>query len=199
MKNNKEKLISYGMYCNFIRDIKHYESIQTNFRLLASTILLGSLAAIGFIFSTKIGRLPYERIISVIIIKAISIITMIIFWNIDLKFYEKQLISHFAEVYRLESEYDYLPKVHHNMLHGVHKKDRPSNIVYYYIGCIFSIIITTALVVSLDFFQLHNKPVFGLIFIANSLILMSIIFFILKRKTKKIITLLHEIYFEEKK
>nr|NGX36714.1 hypothetical protein [Candidatus Anoxychlamydiales bacterium] len=39
-KEEKKKLIIYGMYCNFIKEVKHFDNIQTYFRILSSTILL---------------------------------------------------------------------------------------------------------------------------------------------------------------
>jgi len=193
MKEDKEKIIIYGMYCNYIREIKHYDSIQTHFRLLASTILLAAFAAIGFVFSTRMSALPFERSFVVLIIMAISSVTLIIFWNIDLVFYEKQLVSHFAEALKLENENDWLPKVHHNMLFGKHKKDRPSNIVYYYIGCICSIIFITGLIISLNFFHLHHRPILALIVILSALILIVLVIVILKKKTKRMLIFMKEI------
>src|SRR3972149_5438965 len=107
MKDNKEKqdiLIKYGMYCNFIKEIKHFDNLQTQFRLIASTVLLGSIAAVGFLFSIDSLKVPFERSYAALIVAAMGISSLYTLWRVDLKFYEKLLASNFAEAYRLEKE-----------------------------------------------------------------------------------------------
>ena len=197
-KEDKKKLITYGMYCNFIKEIKHFDNLQTYFRILSSTILLGSIAALGFLFSIENFQITLQRIFSSFIILLIGISTLFSLWHIDLKFYERLLVSNFAEAFRLENENDWLPKVHHNMLFGVSKKDHPSNVAYYYSGCILTLTLTGGLMISCDFYFHHNFLVFAIATLILTAIVMIIFHVIIKKRTKKISDLMKEInYIEE--
>ncbi len=185
-EKDKKKLITYGMYCNHIKEIQHFDVMQTFFRVLTSTLLLASFAAIGFIFSLAQTHILFGRLFIVIMIGFIGISSFFTLWYLDLVFYERLLVSHFAEAFRLEKEHEWLPKVQHNMLFSVHKQDHPSNIVYYYIGCVLSLIITIGLVVSANFYYIHDLPMNSLYTIIATVSLMILSVWFLKKKTKRI-------------
>ncbi|NGX56752.1 MAG: hypothetical protein K1060chlam5_00998 [Candidatus Anoxychlamydiales bacterium] len=199
--DEKEKpsktLIRYGMYCNFIKEIKHFDIMQTFFRLISSTILLSSIAAIGFIYSFKTFSFPFQRTAATLMISIIGISTLITIWFVDLKFYEKILVSNFAEAFRMEKDFDFLPKVHHNMLFSVHKKDHPSNVAFYYIGCINTIILTIGCIMSYDFYSVHKIPIVSITILVIMLTLLFLISFIIKKKTNKISDLMKKINYLE--
>lgn len=193
IQERKKRLITYGMYCNFIKEVKHFDNMQTHFRILASTILLGSFAAIGFLFSIENLKIPFERPYAAVIVSLIGISSLLTLWHVDLKFYERLLVSNFAEAYRLEKENNWLPKVHHNMLFDTHKKDHPSNIAYYYIGCVVTLIMTIGLSISYDFYFIHKHVVLAFINLLLAFFLSLFFFFYIKKKTKKISDLLNDI------
>ena len=197
-KEDKKKLITYGMYCNFIKEIKHFDNMQTYFRILSSTILLGSIAALGFLFSIQTFQIAFQRIFSSCVILLIGISTLFSLWHIDLKFYERLLVSNFAEAFRLENENDWIPKVHHNMLFGVSKKDHPSNVAYYYIGCILTLTLTGGLMIGYDFYFHHNFLVSTIVTLVITVIFMIAFHVIIKKRTKKISDLMKEINYIEK-
>ncbi|MFA6119331.1 MAG: hypothetical protein WCT85_06325 [Parachlamydiales bacterium] len=192
-EENKTKLIAYGMYCNFIREVQHFDNMQTHFRLLASTILLGSIAAIGFLFSIENINLPFEKTFAAFIVSLIGISSLYTLWHVDLKFYERLLVSNFAEAYRFEEIHKWLPKAHHNMIRASHKKDHPSNVAYFYIGCITTIILTIGLTASYDLYLVHNCKILSIISLISSVLVSIIIFIFMKKKTNKINDLLKEI------
>ncbi|NGX56376.1 MAG: hypothetical protein K1060chlam5_00614 [Candidatus Anoxychlamydiales bacterium] len=196
-KEDKKKLIAYGMYCNYIKEIKHFDTIQTYFRILTSTILLASFAAVGFLFSIPKLDIPFERSISAILVSVIGIASIFTLWHIDLKFYQRLLMSNFAEAYRLEKENSWIPKVHRNMLFATHKKDHPSNIANYYIGCLFSITITIGFAISYNLYAIQKKTIYSIVSIVVALILMAIFCFYIKKKTFKITDFLKEIKYIE--
>jgi len=192
-EENKKKLITYGMYCNFIKEVQHFDNLQTHFRLLSSTILLGSIAAIGFLFSLENLNIPLGKSFVALLVAFIGITSLLTLWYVDLKFYERLLVSNFAEAYRLENENDWLPKVHHNMLFASHKKDHPSNIAFYYIGCIETLTLTIGLTITYDLYLVH-KHMFWAIFVLVLTFVLGVIFYVfIKRKTQKINDLLEQI------
>ncbi|MBN2479712.1 MAG: hypothetical protein JXA94_05745 [Parachlamydiales bacterium] len=193
--DNKKKLITYGMYNNFIKEIKHYDNLQTQFRLLSSTVLLGSLAAIGFLFSVKQLNIPFARSFAALIVGIIGITALFTLWHIDIKYYEKLLVSHFAEAFKLEKENDWLPKVHHNMVYKEHKKDHPSNVAYYYIGCIITLTLTLGCTVSWVIYKIHNLLMHSILTITLTVFFIIIFFVILKKKSDRISDLLKKLHY----
>lgn len=196
-EEKKKKLIVYGMYSNFIKEVKHFDKMQIYFRILTSTVLLGSFAAIGFIFSIAKLVVPFERSFSACLVSLIGITAIFTLWYVDLKFYEKLLVSNFAEAFRLEKEYAWLPKVHHNMLFASNKKDHPTNIANFYIGGISTLLITIGFAVFYDLYYVHNKHFLGFLSFFSTLLLICFFYFSIKKKTKSINELLAEIKYIE--
>ncbi len=197
-EEGKKKLIIYGMYCNYIKEIKHFDNLQTRFRILGSTVLLGTIAAIGFLFSLQQLDLPYRRTLAASFVSIIGIVGLLTLWRVDLKYYERLLVSNFAEIFRLEAENDWLPRPHHNMLFGKHKQDHPSNVAFYYIGGVCTITLTIGLTITYDFYDVHHLPIFAFISGFMTIALMGFFYFFIKKKTKKRSNLLKELnYIEE--
>jgi drug/metabolite transporter (DMT)-like permease len=194
-KEDKKKLIIYGMYTNYIKEIKHFDNIQTYFRILTSTILLATLAAIGFLFSIQKLDFPFERSIAAILLSVIGLASIFTLWHIDLKFYQRLLISNFAEAFRLEKENKWIPKVHHNMLFSSHKKDHPSNIAYYYIGCISSLILTISITIGYNLYAEQIKYIYSVFVIFIAICLITFFYFYIKIKTRKINEFLKEMHY----
>lgn len=195
MKNKKlkqisaeEKLIIYGMYTEYIKNIKHFDLLQTYYRLLSSTILLASFLAIGFLFSSQAKSIPIDRTLSVLLITFISSSLMISLWHLDLIFFERLMVSNFAEAFRLELNNEWLPKVHSNISVFNKFHDSPTNVAIYYIGSISSLFLTTGLIIAYSLAQ------YG-VWVICIVILITIlcIFFIkiwLKKRTIKLNVLL---------
>lgn len=185
-------LIIFGMYSNFIRAIQHFDSMQTFYRIMASTFMLGSFAALGFLFSSENKNLPYQNILPVLLVCCIGVISMIALWYLDLIFYERLLSSNFAEALKMEREYDWIPKVHTNMLQGSTSKDKPSNIVYYYIGSISSLLLTGGLICV--YVLAKHGLLLQLLAMAGTFLVIFGISFYLKKRTKKIRDLLDSLH-----
>jgi len=165
--------------------------MQTFYRLMASTFLLGSFGAFGFLFSTQNKNLSYENIFPVLLICFAGMASIISLWHLDLIFCERLLISNFAEAFKLEQKYEWLPKVHHNMLDGIHSQDKPSNVTYFYIGSGSSLLLTTGiiLVCSMPYHEIWTRAAVFSITLISIFILNKYI----KQKTKKTKDLLNRI------
>lgn len=134
-KKSKNNLLAYGVYTKHIEAIKHYDGIQTKFRSLTSTLLLGIFAATGFLFTFQDQILPVHIIAVVACLCLLGIGAVTIFCLLDLVFQERLIIANFIEALKLEEKYKWLEPIHHNMIHkGVHFSS-PSKKVIFYIGC----------------------------------------------------------------
>ncbi len=127
----KEKFEKIFRVYEYIGDQeKHFNLIETNYRLLASTWLLASLGAIGFILFKSDFKLTYQlQIICGLCI--VSSIGIFLLWIIDLRTYHQLLVSSFMEGLLLEYRFDWLPKIRQNMINSLNG-DVTKKVVYYY-------------------------------------------------------------------
>lgn len=183
-KKKNSPLIIYYVYTSCIQSIKHFDSIQTSIRLIASTILLATFVGIGFIFSAEHKILPVDAIFAVGLICTIGVLSITSLWHLDLIFYERLLISFFTEAYDMENRFAWLPKIHHNMLYGAWRQDKPKNIVFFYIGCGSTLIIAGGLTLTYLFLPYGLLAV--IVTIISTIIILAIYSFLLKRKTHSV-------------
>lgn len=102
------------IYSNLGAYEQHFNEIQSKYRSLASTWLLATFAGIGFILSEKLNMtIPIDLTISAISVA--GSIGIYLLWNLDHMVYHRLLESTFVECFKLEDEYQWLPKAAHNM------------------------------------------------------------------------------------
>ena len=93
---------------------RHFNELQGRYRVMASTWLLASFAALGFIFTQTLNtRIPGELIAAGI--ATASAIGISLIWVLDLLVYHRLLAAAFAEGYELEQQHGWLPCIHTNM------------------------------------------------------------------------------------
>ncbi len=131
----KDKLLIYGVYTKKIASIMYYNTIQSFYRILTSTLLLFSFAAIGVSLSSSHIEMPFNSLVMVVLIGVISCIGTMIFWRLDLIVVERIIISHFYDAYKIEEKNKWLPRVHHRMAPNKKHYACPSKKVPFYIGC----------------------------------------------------------------
>lgn len=188
MDPNSERVIVYKMYSNFILSIKHFDVMQTFYRTMASTFLLGTFAAIGFLFSRQNISLSYENIFPLLLISAFGIASLFSLWHLDLIFYERLLVCNFEGALRLEKTHQWLPKVHHNMLKELSVQDKRTNVVYFYIGSITSLLLVDCILLV---YLLKKEGLFDQLIATITTAALVIIFsHYLKKRTKKMSTLI---------
>ncbi len=131
----EDMLIPFGIYSQLIEDIKQYDNVQTTYRVFTSTLLLGTLAAIGFLFSLQPSLIPLNVIVWVIGLSVTTLAIITSFASLDLIFQERLMIANVIEVLHLEAKYSMLPKIHHNMLNMRSHPASPNKKVLFYSGC----------------------------------------------------------------
>src|SRR5687768_6564323 len=113
---------------------KHFNGLETQYRLLASTWLLASLGAIGFLLKSETGlSLDQNKLLLIGAIGCVSSIGIILLWILDIKVYHKLLNSVFIRGVLMEIEYPWLPKIRTDMLLSQDTGDVTRNTSLYYV------------------------------------------------------------------
>jgi hypothetical protein len=121
---------------------KHFNSLETQYRLLASTWLLASLGAMGFLLQKK-NDLFIDKYLLIGFIGFISSIGIFLLWILDIKVYHKLLNCVFLQGVNLEQKYDWLPKIRTDMLLTIETGDVTKSTGLYYMGsCIILLLIS---------------------------------------------------------
>jgi len=125
----------WGMIQEIGAGERHFNNLQHNYRVLASTWLLAMLAGAGYVYTAETPAFPQDLLLS--FLGAASLCGFTLIWLLDIRVYHLLLDAYFHEGLLLEKAHPWLPRIRHNMLagqcgqlHGVLNK-----IVWFYIGC----------------------------------------------------------------
>ena len=112
---------------------RHFNSLQADYRKLASTWLLAAFAAMGFTISTAELALPINRLLLVCAIGVAAAIGLALLWIIDILVYHRLLLACFEEGQALEDEHRFLPRVRNHMAYKTQHGARvaPSVVLFY--------------------------------------------------------------------
>ena len=115
---------------------EHFNKLQTDYRKLASTWLLASLGASGYVLKSSAEiQFDYWYIIFGICLAASA--GILILWMMDLKVYQKLLASFFKEGFYLEMQhYEWLPPFRINIVMSQKSGEIQSKVQYYYFSSI---------------------------------------------------------------
>ena len=92
---------------------RHFNQLQSVYRGVASTWLLATFAAVGYLLFDKDGRLSHPGVSAVVCFAGAFGIGLI--WNLDLNVYHRLLVAVFTEGHALEKHFTFLPKFRTNM------------------------------------------------------------------------------------
>lgn len=112
---------------------RHFNEMQSRYRALASTWLLGSFAGIGFVVTQQDVLLPVDALIIAAGIGLVGAVGLIQLWNLDLVVYQRLLGSFYTEGYRLEEKFPMLPQVRHRMLEGTGRRGIAPRVIWFYL------------------------------------------------------------------
>ena len=94
---------------------RHFNSVQTGYRNMASAWLLASFAGIGFALSQKL-EIVFDRELLVVAVALAGGLGISLLWVLDLLVYHRLLDSCFIEGLILEERYPWLPPFRSNMM-----------------------------------------------------------------------------------
>lgn len=109
----------------------HFNDLQTQYRKLASTWLLASFAACGYIL--KSSGLPYDEWYFVFGICMAASVGLSILWMLDLTVYQRLLAAYFLQGVKLEFEYyQWLTPSRINIIRSQRTGEVTSKMQYFY-------------------------------------------------------------------
>ncbi len=114
-QNPKEKEELCNVYAQLLAGGRHYGELQTQYRIIASTWLLATFAAIGFLLSAD-NILPFDHLLGVVLISNIGIVGIYLIWYEDTVIQELLLDLFVIDAVRLENQNKWLPQVHNRFI-----------------------------------------------------------------------------------
>lgn len=119
---------------------KHFNGLETNYRLLASTWLLGSMGTMGYLL-TSLDTLSLNFWLLIGLIGFAAGVGILLLWILDMKVYHKLLEAVFIQGVLLEIKYDWLPKIRSDMLMSIEGDVTKNTNLFYTLtaGCLFVI------------------------------------------------------------
>src|SRR5437660_9387633 len=90
---------------------RHFNTIQSNYRLLASTWTLACLGGIGFVLTTQQINIGFERPLICIGIALSGALSILILWLLDIHVYQQLLSEFYNEGRVMETAMPWLPQV----------------------------------------------------------------------------------------
>ena len=128
------------IYNHIGEEERHFNTLEMEYRKLASQWLLVSLGAIGFILS-KQELVPINIWALVIGICMAASVGILVLWLLDLKVYHELLHGAFREGVLLENEFEILPQIRNNMVKSQSGGDIISKVILYYFFSILLLIV----------------------------------------------------------
>lgn len=121
-----------AIYNHIGEEERHFNTIEMEYRKLASQWLLVSLGAVGFILSKK-ELVPINSWGLVIGICLAATVGILVLWLLDLKVYHELLHGAFKEGVLLENEFpQILPQIRNNMVKSQTGGDIITKVILYY-------------------------------------------------------------------
>lgn len=109
-----ERDLAATLLAEISRSEQHFNTLEADYRKLASTWLLASFAAMGFVATSR--DLPLPAGITIFVIALGTSLGVQLLGIIDLLAYRRLLLAYFLEGLRLENKNPELPQVRSNML-----------------------------------------------------------------------------------
>ena len=163
---------------------RHFNNLQTGYRKLASTWLLASFAACGYVLKSD-SDVPYYKWYFVFGICIAATVGLAILWLLDLSVYQKLLGEFFYQGVLLELEYyKWLPPIRINILRSQKTGDVRSKMQYYY----FFSIVTLQLLAIIALWNVDLDLIYQILLsaaIAFSLLIAQISFIAVYIRKKK--------------
>jgi hypothetical protein len=100
----------WAFYCEIGLSERHFNTIQEKYRLLASTWLLGAIAAVAYLYTHQHG-FPFRATALGAAIGFVSSIGISLLWILDIKVYQSLLSSYYEEGLLLEEGQPWLPQI----------------------------------------------------------------------------------------
>lgn len=111
-----KKSLVYGLHTLLIDFEAHLESILNQYKIMTSTMLLATMAAVGFSFSEMLERLLVNKLLVAGIIPLVGAVAIMALWSQDTQIYNRFWGAFFIEGVRMERKYDFLESIGENVV-----------------------------------------------------------------------------------
>jgi hypothetical protein len=93
---------------------RHFNQLQSVYRGLASTWVLGTLGAVGYLMFGKESKVEHPELLAAVVC-SVGALGISLIWVLDLKVYHRLLVAVFKEGKKLEDRFNWLPRFRTNM------------------------------------------------------------------------------------
>jgi hypothetical protein len=147
---------------------RHFNQLQSVYRGIASTWLLATFGAVGYLLFGKDGCVVHPWMAAMVCL--LGAFGVALLWMLDLSVYHRLLVAAFDEGKALEDYFAWLPKVRTNMLTYTHHAVRRRLALYY--------LFTTLgpLIAGISFFYYYNLRSVALVTAVVGVLLVGILF-----------------------
>lgn len=124
-----EKLV-WDIYKSLGEQCQHFNNLESTYRTLTSSWLLGAFAATGFIIKEVDANAAWL----VVGVCGAAAVGVFLLWLLDLMVYQRLLGATFTEQWNLEDQYSWLPRVAHGMMAAHRGKGVVPKLVWFYVS-----------------------------------------------------------------
>ncbi len=157
---------------------QHFNSLESEYRKLASTWLLAALGACGFILTTRSEKLLFDPWLLVSIICLLGSIGILVLYMLDLRVYHQLLAAFFNSGLQIETENpDWVPPVRIRMM-KTHDKGITKRVLYFYFTLTCSLAIIGA--VSVWFIEQISETVWPLLLSISTVVVLGMLYWTMK-------------------
>jgi hypothetical protein len=116
---------------------RHFNQLQGIYRGLASTWILATLGAVGYLLFNKdtASVPPFQLYLVAAAVCAVGATGVVLIWILDLKVYHRLLVAVFDQGLNLEDKFEWLPRFRTNMTESKRNPVR-KRLAYYYVGTV---------------------------------------------------------------
>jgi len=159
---------------------RHFNTLETEYRKLASTWLLAALGASGFVLKSD-TVMPFDRWYLVLAICIAASVGLAILWMMDIKVYHRLLNAFFKEGMKLEIDYSFLRPIRINMAKSQETGDVVTKIQYYYFISIV-LLLSIACIAIFNLKDLSRVPGYKFLFCGIILLTITSILIMMNRR-----------------
>lgn len=146
-KMDDDRIVSLYECC--LEQERHFNLLQSGYRKLSSTWLLGNFAAIGFLLNSDDIARTISPTLAIVFVGMMSSIGIAMLWALDLLVYHRLLNANFAEAFRLETDHLWLPRTHYNMYYDALTHGYlPRVVLFYILGVCVPLVVSLAFLIS---------------------------------------------------
>ena len=173
---SEEYAVAYGLDSKMRHYSAHYSFIKTKYKALATTWLLATFIAVGYLIrGVEIG-LPVSNYIAIAFLSVLASLGILLLYFLDVGIYHRLLEAIFVESLKLEKKYPFLSDTEKNIIKLLVKKRSKHPIVYEGLFYAFYVLVLNLIAdLSLYFFFSPAYPT-GAIVLTSILLILQITF-----------------------